>query len=94
MFPHCSLKCQESYRKDEGKPWFLFITVVKHQEKTERVNLVPALRESYIHQGAKLAAHSDTVCIQDFKKTLCKWKSLNATVSIVWPYIIPVVLAR
>lgn len=36
------------------------------------MNIVPALRESCVHQGAKLAAHSDTVCIMDFNETLCK----------------------
>lgn len=77
-----------------GKSCFLLVTIVKHHIKTERVNLVSALRESYMHQEAKLAAHSDTVCIQDFKETLCKWKRLNATVGIIWPYIIPAVLAR
>ena len=72
MLLHCSLKCQESYHKEEEKSHFLVITTVKNQGKTERVNIVPGLRESCVHQGAKLAAHSDTVCIVDFKETLCK----------------------
>lgn len=47
----------------------LVITIIKNQEKTERVKIVPAFRESCVHQGAELAAHSDTVCIMDFKET-------------------------
>lgn len=53
-----------------------------------------AFSQSYVHQGAKLAVHSDTVlwtskshCVSHLRK------SLNATVGIVCPYIIPVALA-
>lgn len=55
---------------------------------------MPAFSESCAHQGAKHAAHSDTVlwtskrhCVSHLRKIL------NATVGIVCPYIIPVALA-
>lgn len=93
MLLHSSLKCQKSYHKEEEKSHFLVITIVKNQEKTERVNIVPALRESCVHQGAKLAAHSDTVCIMDFKERQFKSFEEESERGIIWPYVIPVVLA-
>lgn len=65
------LECQESYHKEEEKSHFPVNTIVKNQEK-KKVNVAPALRESCVHQGAKLAAYLDTACIMDFKETLYK----------------------
>lgn len=40
---HWSPKSQEFYHKEEEKSYFIVITIVKKQEKTEKVDIVLAL---------------------------------------------------